>query len=136
MLPTFARRDRGASAPWGRLAIAGLWTCAGLALGAEPPAQPAQPDAPRPVTLGSPVPPPKFDPPPKPQDLDSFIRSISANDAAIEVIVEQGRILTVQEDIAAPGRPALIAVGDPTVLDFAVLNARQIRIIGQRIGVT
>jgi pilus assembly protein CpaC len=51
--------------------------------------------------------------------------------------VGQGRILTTKEDLTAPGRPpALIAVGDPTVIDFAVISPRQIRIVGSRIGVT
>jgi pilus assembly protein CpaC len=54
-----------------------------------------------------------------------------------EVIVGQGRILTTKEDLAVPGKPpALIAVGDPSVLDFAVVSPRQIRVVGKLMGVT
>src|SRR5262249_23505941 len=66
----------------------------------------------------------------------SFVDSLSRNDAAFEVIVGQGRILTVKEDLTRGKAPALIAVGDPSVVDFVPINARQVRLIGQRIGVT
>src|SRR5262249_17615603 len=45
-------------------------------------------------------------------------------------------ILTTKEPIATAKTSALIAVGDPTVADFVVINPRQIRVVGQRIGVT
>jgi pilus assembly protein CpaC len=66
-----------------------------------------------------------------------FTESVSQNDAGFEVLVGQGRILTTRVDLAARGKaPALVAIGDPTVADFAVVSARQIRVEGRRIGVT
>jgi pilus assembly protein CpaC len=71
-----------------------------------------------------------------PGSVPSFVDGLKGNDAAFEVVVGQGRILTVKEDLAAgPNRP-LIATGDPSIIEFAVLNSRQIRIIGLRVGVT
>ncbi|HET6574294.1 MAG TPA: pilus assembly protein N-terminal domain-containing protein [Fimbriiglobus sp.] len=72
-----------------------------------------------------------------PGSVAEFAESISQNDAGFEVLVGQGRVLTTRVDLAARGKPpALVAVGDPTVADFAVVSARQIRIEGRRIGVT
>jgi len=66
-----------------------------------------------------------------------FVDNLSHNDAAFEVMVGQSRILTTKTDLAVRGKPsALVAVGDPTVADFQVLSVRQIRIGGQRLGVT
>jgi pilus assembly protein CpaC len=50
----------------------------------------------------------------------------------VEVIVGQSRILTLKEDL----KGALVAVGDPSVLNFNILSTRQIRLLGERIGVT
>jgi pilus assembly protein CpaC len=133
MIPIFARRGGKRGTPVGRLlTAASLWVCVGAANAAEP----LPPPCPAAVGCQAPVPLKPPDPPKKPEEVDSFLKSLTANDAAIEVIVEQGRVLTTQEDISVPGRPALVAVGDPTVLDFSVLNTRQIRVVGQRIGVT
>jgi pilus assembly protein CpaC len=68
--------------------------------------------------------------------MTSFVDSLSINDGAFEVVVGQGRILTLKEDLAKGKNEALIAVGDPTVVDFVVINPRQIRIVGERMGVT
>jgi len=68
---------------------------------------------------------------------DSFISSLSANDAFFEVIIGQGRLLTLDRDMVEPGQPSpLIATGDPSVIDFEVVGPRQIRVTGQRLGVT
>jgi pilus assembly protein CpaC len=72
-----------------------------------------------------------------PESLAAFIDHLSNNDSAFDVIVGEGRILTTKAPLAVQGKPpALVAVGDPSVLDFAVINARQIRVVGLRIGVT
>jgi pilus assembly protein CpaC len=78
---------------------------------------------------------------PRPQDgpgsVSAFLESVTANDAVIEVLVGQGRILTTKVNLSVAGKaPALVAVGDPTVLDFVIVSGRQVRIIGLRIGVT
>ena len=72
----------------------------------------------------------------KPESTLSFVDSLRANDATFEVVVGQGRILSTKLDLAAGRNQALIAVGDPSVIEFALLNTRQIRITGRRIGVT
>jgi pilus assembly protein CpaC len=72
-----------------------------------------------------------------PQSVASFVEGLTTNDAQFEVVVGQGRILTVKENLAVPGKtPALIAVGDPSVLDFAIVSPRQIRVLGKIMGVT
>jgi pilus assembly protein CpaC len=86
------------------------------------PAAPVPQQGPRPLT--------------GPDSVPSFVDSLSNNDGAFEVVVSQGRILTLKEDLAKGKGEALIAVGDPTVIDFVVINPRQIRVIGERIGVT
>jgi hypothetical protein len=72
-----------------------------------------------------------------PQSLAAFIDNLSSNDSAFDVNVSEGRILTTKVDLAVAGkRPALVAVGDPTILDFTIISARQIRVVGRRTGVT
>ncbi|HVK08460.1 MAG TPA: pilus assembly protein N-terminal domain-containing protein, partial [Gemmataceae bacterium] len=72
-----------------------------------------------------------------PGSVGEFLTGVGHNDAAFEVLVGQGRILTTKVDLSVRGKPAaLVAVGDPSVADFVVINARQIRVVGQRIGQT
>jgi pilus assembly protein CpaC len=72
-----------------------------------------------------------------PEGISSFVDGLSGNDATFEVLVGQGRILTLKEDLAVRGKQEpLLAAGDPTVIDFKLVNPRQIRVIGLRIGVT
>ena len=70
------------------------------------------------------------------RSVPSFVDSLKGNDAAFEVSVGQGRILTVKEDLAAGPNQPLIAAGDPSVIEFSVINSRQIRVTGLRVGVT
>ncbi|MGO8903661.1 MAG: type II and III secretion system protein family protein [Isosphaeraceae bacterium] len=70
------------------------------------------------------------------RSVPSFVDSLKGNDAAFEVLVGQGRILTVKEDLAAGPNQPLIAAGDPSVIEFSVINSRQIRVTGLRVGVT
>ena len=66
-----------------------------------------------------------------------LIEGLDQIDAGFEVLVGQGRILTTKVDLAARGKaPALVAVGDPSIVDFTVINSRQVRIVGRQIGVT
>jgi pilus assembly protein CpaC len=71
-----------------------------------------------------------------PNSTQSFVDSLKANDAAFDVIVGQGRILTVKDDLTVGRNQALIATGDPSVIEFSVINSRQIRVMGLRVGVT
>jgi pilus assembly protein CpaC len=69
--------------------------------------------------------------------VDDLITSLKRSEAAIELIVGQGRLLTTQAPIAKEGNVGVIAVGDPSVVDFEVLpNPRIIRLVGKRAGVT
>lgn len=68
---------------------------------------------------------------------NSFIEPIHGADAVIDLVLGQGRLLSTKAPIATEGGAAVIAVGDPSVLDFEVLpNPRMIRIIGKRAGIT
>jgi pilus assembly protein CpaC len=71
-------------------------------------------------------------------EVGSLVDNLSTKDAGFEVIVGEGRVLTLKGDLAPPGKPGKpwIVAGDPTVIDFVVLGPRQIRIIGQRLGAT
>jgi pilus assembly protein CpaC len=84
--------------------------------------------------------PPLPEQPPRPASGPDSVASfgeLSIANSIFEVIAGQARILTVKADLSVPGKPqALIAVGDPSILDFTILNTRQIRLVGQRIGVT
>lgn len=71
-----------------------------------------------------------------PGSVAAYVRDLSTTDNQFEVGVGRGRILTVREDIIGAERPDLIAVGDPSVLDFTPINQLQIRIVGKRVGTT
>ena len=73
-----------------------------------------------------------------PNSVPSFTEGLTSNDAAFEVLFGEGRILTLKENIAVPGQPQqpVITVGDPNVIDFALVNLKQIRVVGLRLGVT
>lgn len=69
--------------------------------------------------------------------IHSLVDSVQGNDSALEVIVGQGRLLSLKKKLAADGQEGgVIAVGDPTVLDFEVIGLNRIRLIGLRIGTT
>ncbi|HEV3204280.1 MAG TPA: pilus assembly protein N-terminal domain-containing protein [Gemmataceae bacterium] len=71
------------------------------------------------------------------EDLGSFVENLGSLDAGFEVIVGEGRLLTLKENLASAGKQKpLIAVGDPSVIDFNVVGPRHIRIVGMRIGAT
>ncbi len=71
------------------------------------------------------------------EPVAAFLDTLKGNDAAIQIVVGQGRMLTTRGPIATDEGDALIAVGDPTILDFDVLpNPRMLRLHGKRAGVT
>src|SRR5208282_6045428 len=163
IMPNFrSRRDTGdrPRSPWPSLILAALVIAAWPddPLRAQAPAPPpapapplpdaapletqALPVAPRfseeseiPATLPRvPLAPPR--PVQGPRSVGSFVEPLRGNDAAIDLLVNQARILTLKQEITAGPTQPLIAVGDPTILDFTVLNSRQLRITGRGIGVT
>ena len=68
----------------------------------------------------------------------SFVvrQGLKGNDAILEIVLGQGRILTTRADLSGPAGKAVIALGDPAVMDFVVLGPRQIRLVGHRLGST
>ena len=71
------------------------------------------------------------------EEVHEYVEGVSTTDATFEVLVGQGRMLALKKDLIAPGKSEpLIAIGDPTVIDFEVVGNRQLRVTGQRIGVT
>ena len=72
-----------------------------------------------------------------PTEIEKFVQDLSQRDTSIQVILGQGRLLTLREDLVVPdGADPYIAMGDPTVADFDVVGPRHLRITGQRIGIT
>jgi pilus assembly protein CpaC len=93
--------------------------------------------------LPSTVPPVPVKPPPRPGEAIGLIEGLSTNDAVIEIIFGQSRLITLREPLRTPdGAVGSVAVSDPGVADFNILppppkqHPRQLRLIGQRIGVT
>jgi pilus assembly protein CpaC len=71
------------------------------------------------------------------ESVESFIRPLKGNDASIDVMLGQSRLLTLKKPLATEGRQAVVAIGDPTILDFDVLpNPQMIRLLGKRAGTT
>jgi pilus assembly protein CpaC len=67
------------------------------------------------------------------REVESFYNRPSSNDAYFEVVANQSRILPLKGELKDR---TSVAVGDPSILDFTVLSTRQIRVVGQRTGVT
>lgn len=72
------------------------------------------------------------------EQLSGILGVASAHDAHVEIVVGQARLLTLNKDLAAEGRPSpVVSVGDPTILEMEILpNPRLIRLLGRRAGVT
>jgi pilus assembly protein CpaC len=71
--------------------------------------------------------------------IASLLKNVQGNDATIEVVVGRGRLITLQAPLAAANgnETPVVAVGDPTVLDFDILpSSRMIRVLGRRVGIT
>lgn len=66
----------------------------------------------------------------------SFIQNVSRHDSTLDIILGQGRLITLKDELSKDGTPAFIAVGDPSVIEFEIVGPRQIRVIGQSMGVT
>lgn len=71
-----------------------------------------------------------------PRSVLSLVDGLKGNDATFDVLVNQARILTLKQNIIEGREQPLIAVGDPTIVDFNIISPRQIRLIGRGIGVT
>jgi pilus assembly protein CpaC len=72
-----------------------------------------------------------------PRDPRDLIESLSGTDGRMEVILGQGRLLSLNQRLATVERDgAIIALGDPSVVDFEVIGLTRIRLTGLRIGTT
>ncbi|MCL4207446.1 MAG: pilus assembly protein N-terminal domain-containing protein [Pirellulaceae bacterium] len=66
-----------------------------------------------------------------------FIEPLRGNDAVIQVIVGQARLLTLRADLVNEQGTGVVAVADPTVVDFDIMpNPRVLRLTARRAGVT
>jgi pilus assembly protein CpaC len=66
-----------------------------------------------------------------------FVEPLRGNDAVISLIVGQARLLTLRTDLTSDRGKGVIAVADPSVVDFDILpNPRLIRLTARRVGVT
>lgn len=71
------------------------------------------------------------------QPVSTFVESYKSSDAMIEVLVGQGRMLTLKRPIAREDGVGVVALGDPSVLDLEVMPMpRMLRLTGLRAGVT
>ena len=83
-------------------------------------------------------------PPPAPRNSGLMANSLGASDGKYRVKIGQGRIFPLKEPLVKPAKPGdplptaspLIAVGDPSVMDFYQINNSQLRLIGKRLGTT
>jgi pilus assembly protein CpaC len=141
-----------------RAILAGLLACPWLVppAAAQPPpvgqvpppaeAPPAIPALPVPAACGPACAvPPLPVTPPRTAAAAAFAESARCNDALVEVIAGQSRILTVKEDLQTPKKAATLYVGDPAVADITFVPPLDpkvptprpaIRILGKRVGVT
>jgi pilus assembly protein CpaC len=69
--------------------------------------------------------------------IAGFIEPLRGNDAVIQVIVGQARLLTLRADLVNENGTGVVAVADPTVVDFDIMpNPRVLRLTARRAGVT
>ena len=134
-------------------AAALLWAGA---VGAAPPADPGDlRSLPVPAPLAAPAPLALPDPllstpagafglmPDPAGGLPAAVSGVSETGGGFEVVVGRTRLLTLKKDLPPnayadfPFPPqAAVAVGDPAVLAFEVVDARHVRLTGRRLGVT
>ena len=68
---------------------------------------------------------------------NNYFESPDTKVATLDVKLGQGRVVVLKESLNAPGAgQPVLAIGDPSVADFVVLGARQLRIVGRRLGTT
>lgn len=66
-----------------------------------------------------------------------FVEPLRGNDAVIPLIVGQARLLTLRTDLTSQHGKGVIAVADPSIVDFDIMpNPRLIRLTARRAGVT
>jgi len=84
---------------------------------------------------------------PKTAEAAALVESARCNDASLEVVAGQSRIVIVKEDLQTPKKSATLYIGDTAVADVALVPPspkdaavlvprRALQIIGKRVGVT
>lgn len=69
--------------------------------------------------------------------VSSFIDTLRGNDAALEVVLGQGRLVTLKKPIVGGPLDPSIAVGNPGVVHVEVMpNPQMLRLTGLRAGIT
>ncbi|MEY4177683.1 MAG: Type secretion system protein precursor [Planctomycetota bacterium] len=69
--------------------------------------------------------------------MGGFASPLQGTDATLELILGQGRLLTLKRPVFRGPRDAMIAIGDPSIVDFELLpNPQLMRLIARRAGVT
>jgi pilus assembly protein CpaC len=72
-----------------------------------------------------------------PQPPGDLVESVYGTDGGMEVILGQGRLLSLNQRLATEEQDgAIIALGDPSIVDFEVIGLTRIRLTGLRIGTT
>lgn len=75
--------------------------------------------------------------PQQPRALSDLVDAVYGSDGSLEVVLGQGRLLTLKQRLATEDQDgAIVALGDPSIVDFEVLGLSRIRLIGLRIGTT
>jgi len=83
--------------------------------------------------------------PAKVAEAAAFAESARCNDAFIEVVLGQSRIVIVKEDLQTPNKAATLYVGDPLVADITFVPPLDpkvpvprpaLRVLGKKVGVT
>lgn len=70
-----------------------------------------------------------------PDGIDAMLEA-SEIDADVEMIVGYSKLISLKKEIAGEGVQPVIAIGDPIVLNFQVLNSRTIRLVATTVGET
>lgn len=107
---------------------------------------PVSAQGPRPEPVSVPVPLPELPPAlvaPESRAVEGravenlgFFQSRDTHVGSVDVKLGQGRLLTLDDRLDAPGGRPTVAVGDPNVADFIIIGPRHLRVVGRRLGVT
>lgn len=70
--------------------------------------------------------------------IGGFVQELNNHqaDADIEVVLGRPRLITLRQPLGEGDQTAQISIGDPSVADVAIVNAKQLRVTGVRAGIT
>lgn len=70
-----------------------------------------------------------------PEGIDAMFET-STIDAEMDLLLGHGKILHLKQELTGPGVQPVVAIGDPAVVTFQMLNSRTLRLVAQRVGST